>query len=231
MKNQPNASKILQKCHLFAETGPEIREILAGMALVKRYPRGRLIFRQDDPAPGIFVMASGMVRLYKVAPSGKEHVLHLAGPGDTFAEVAVIGPFPCPANAEALEASVCLLLPAQPFLQALGESHDMCLQVMGGMATWVRQLVGLMEGLVLRDASGRVARYLIAAGGDRQPAVRLPGRKRDIASHLNMTSESFSRALRHLRESDLIEERKDSRIAILNPQALRAVAEDLFPEI
>jgi len=231
MESQADAPDILTKCHLFAETDPEIRERLVEMALVRRYPRGRLIFRQDDPTPGIFVMASGMVRLYKVAPSGKEHVLHLAGPGDTFAEVAVIGQFPCPAYAEALEASVCLLLPAQPFLQALRESHDMCLQVMGGMASWVRQLLGLMEGLVLRDASGRVARYLIAAGDDRQPAVRLPGRKRDIASHLNMTSESFSRALRHLRESGLIEEREDSGISILNPRGLHAVAEDLFPEI
>ena len=72
-----------------------------------------------------------------------------------------------------------------------------------GMAGWVRQLAGLMEGIVLRDAASRVARYLIETGGDQEPKVQLPGRKRDIASHLNMTSESLSRALRHLREIGL----------------------------
>ena len=224
-------AEVLQGCDLFAGVEPESRRRLAGMAVAKQYSRGAMIFREGDPPPGIFVVASGMVRLYKLAPNGKEHVLHLAGPDETFAEVAVIGEFPCPAYAEALEASTCILLPTSPFLRALRQSHDMCLQMMSGMTSRFRRLVGLVEGIVLRDAAGRVARYLMEAGGHPGPVVRLPGRKRDIASHLNMTGESFSRTLRLLRESELIEERKDGGLSILNLDGLRAVADGLFPEI
>ena len=222
----------LRKCHLFSSVESESLKRLVEMAVVKRYRKGRQIFREGEPAPGIFVVVSGTVRLYKLAPSGKDHVLHLAGPEESFAEVAVIGEFPCPAYAQALEACTCVLLPTVPFLRALRQSHDMCLQMMAGMTARFRGLVGLAEGIVLRDAAGRVARYLIgAAGGDPEPVVRLPGRKRDIASHLNMTGESFSRTLRLLREEELIEESEDGGLLILDLEGLRAVADGLFPHI
>jgi len=221
----------LQSCGLFAELGVNERRELARMAVYRGYAKGDVIFRQGEEAPGIFVVASGMVRLYKIAPSGKEHVLHLAGPGDTFAEVAVIGRFACPAFAEAVEQSTCLLLPSDSLLASLRRSHGMCLQLLTGMATWVRHLVGLMEGIVLRDAASRVARYLIEAGGDQEATVRLPGRKRDIASHLNMTSESLSRALRHLREAGLIQEGPEGILKVLDAERLRDGAQGLFPEL
>jgi CRP/FNR family transcriptional regulator, dissimilatory nitrate respiration regulator len=225
-----NVAEVLQACNLFARVGPEILDRLVGMALVRRHAKGEVIFRQDDPTPGIFVVVSGAVRLYKVAPNGKEHVLHIAGPGDTFAEVAVIGRLPCPAHAEALEVGTCVMLPDGPFVEALHESHTMCLQMMSGMAFWVRRLVDSMEGIVLRDAAGRVARYLIDAGGNEGTTVRLPGRNRDIASHLNMTSESFSRTLRYLREAKLIKEGRGSNLTILDADGLHAVADDMAPK-
>lgn len=231
MRREINVAEVLQACNLFARVEPEILDRLVEMAVVRRYVKGDVIFRQKDPTPGLFVVGAGAVRLYKLAPNGKEHVLHLAGPGDSFAEVAVIGQFPCPAYAEALEVSTCVMLPYGPFLSALQDSHPMCLQMMSGMAFWVRHLVDSMEGMVLRDGAGRVARYLIEVGGDEGTAVRLPGRKRDIASHLNMTGESFSRTLRYLREAKLIKEGKGNVLTILSTDGLRAVADDIFPKL
>jgi CRP/FNR family transcriptional regulator, dissimilatory nitrate respiration regulator len=199
------------------------------MARVKRYARGTVVFRQGEPCPGVFILGTGLVRIFKTAPSGKEHVLHFVEPGHTFAEVAAIGGFPCPAYAEAIKDSTCVLLPTGPFAQALREDHALCLQIMVSMAFWVRHLVGLMEDIVLRDAAGRLARYLLEACGSEKDLFVLRSLKKDLASHLNLTSETLSRTLRRLVDAGLIEQRAGGRLRIVRREDLERLANGLFP--
>ena len=89
------------------------------MARIQEFPKGKVIFREGDDCPGTYVLYRGRVRVFKIAPNGKEHVLHFAYPGMSFAEVACIGRFDSPAFAEATEDTECVLLPQRAFLQVL----------------------------------------------------------------------------------------------------------------
>lgn len=223
-------AEILAGCAFFSQVEGASRKRLVRMAVRREYRKGETIFREGDPAPGVFVVGRGLVRVFKLAPSGKEHVLHLAGPGMTFAEVAVLGNFPCPAFAEALEETACLLLPVEPFMRALRDDHQFSLQILSSMGMWVKSLVSLLEDIVLRDAAGRVAGYLLQAQAEQGAAISLPGLKRHIASHLNLTSETLSRTLRQLREERLIRE-DESGLVILDAPGLKRIAEGYFPRI
>ncbi|MCY2952444.1 MAG: Crp/Fnr family transcriptional regulator [Planctomycetota bacterium] len=198
---------------------------LLEMSQIRRFQRGQIIFRQDDPCPGVFIVGSGLVRVYRISPAGREHVLHLVSPGATFAEVATIGSFDCPAFAEALEDTVCLLLPADRFSRALREDHQLCLQLMASMAGWVKHLLGLVEDITLRDAIGRVARYLLAAANGRNGRVQLPSLKKHLASHLNLTSETLSRTLRRLMDMELIEATDEQGLVVKDHEQLAVIAQ------
>ncbi len=225
-----NTAAVLASCSFFSHVDEASRKRLARMAVRREFKKGEVIFREGEPAPGVFIVAEGLVRVYKLAPSGKEHVLHLASPGMTFAEVAVLGAFPCPAFAEALEDTICALLPSETFTRALREDHGLCLQILSGMAMWVKSLVSLLEGIVLRDALGRVAAYLLQAHADQGPIISLPGLKKHVASHLNLTSETLSRTLRQLREDRVISE-NESGLVIQDLKGLERIAEGFFPRI
>ena len=172
-----------------------------------------------------------MVRVFKTGPGGKEHVLHIVGPGGTFAEVAAIGGFDVPASAEAIAATLCALLPREPFRRALAEDHELATGMMTGLTLWVRHLVNLMEDVVLRDAAGRLARYLLQFPPDAEGRIELPGLKRHVASHLNLTSETFSRTLRRLLDAGMIAESDANRVQVLDRGRLEQVAEGLFPRL
>jgi CRP/FNR family transcriptional regulator len=228
----PNLSSldIIRKCSLLRGLEPNWQHALADAGLVRRYKKGTRIFRQGDECPGLFVVGQGLVRVYKIGPTGKEHVLHFAEPGRTFAEVAAIGNFTCPAHADTVEDTLCFVVPTDRFRQLVRTQPELCRQLLTGMALWVRQLVGLLEDLVLRDASGRVAGHLLQAdqSGGREPFV-LPMLKKDLASHLNLTSETLSRTLRRFADSGLIAMLEGQQIRILDFNALQDVAEGLLP--
>jgi len=225
-----NVAEVLHGCPFFSRVDDASRKRLLDMAAHRQFAKGEVIFREGDPVPGVFIVATGLVRIYKVAASGKEHVLHLCGPGSTFAEVAVLGEFACPAFAEAVEPTTCVLLPAAPFTKALHQDHRLCLQILTSMGIWVRSLVSLVEGLVLRDAVGRVAGYLLQSHAEQGTSVALPALKKHIASHLNLTSETLSRTLRQLREEKLIRE-DETGLVLENVEVLRQIAEGFYPRL
>lgn len=226
-----NVGAILDQCRLFSGIPLDSFSQLVSMTQIRKFTKGQRVFREGDACPGVFVVGSGLVRVFKTAPNGKEHVLHMVGPGHTFAEVAAIGGFDCPANAEAVAPTVCALLPTDRLQKALREDHGLCLGMMTGLTLWVRHLIGLMEDIVLRDAAGRLARYLLDAPTADDGAIELPTLRRHLASHLNLTSETFSRTIRRLTDAGLIESSDENRLRLLDHEKLRMVAEGMFPKI
>ena len=82
-----SALEIIGNCRFFGGLEGDTLSRILSMAIVRHYRPGEVIFRVGQPCPGIFVVGTGQVRVYKLAPSGKEHVLHFALPGMTFAVV------------------------------------------------------------------------------------------------------------------------------------------------
>jgi len=214
---------ILATCELVRGISPGNRRTLLGMAKKLVLETGKVVFKQDDPCPGMYCVGSGVVRIYRLGAGGKEHTLHMAGPGQTFAEVAVIGGFASPAYAEVAQTAECVLLPNQAIQAFLRADHAFCLELLVGMSHWVRRLTDLLEDITLRDASGRVARHLLHAAPDAKGTIGLAGLKKHIASHLNLTSETFSRVMRKLADADVVEIIDDKRLRVLDRASLESL--------
>lgn len=213
-------ARIVASSSVFAAASATHHRQLAELSRVVTYAKDEVIFRQDEPVPGMYIVHTGLVRVYKIAPSGKEHTLHLAAPTQTFAEVAAIAGFPCPAWAQAVEVTSALLLPSEAFSALLRQDHALCLELLTGMGLWVRHLTNLLEDIVLRDASARVARLLLAAPRDEEQVCLLAGLKKHLASQLNLTAETLSRTLHRFNEAGYVTILEDQRIRIRDEQAL-----------
>lgn len=215
---------IIATSSVLGSVSPDRQRQLADLSRLVKYDKGEVIFKQGDDVPGMFIVQSGLVRLYKIAPSGKEHTLHLAAPSQTFAEVAAIADFPCPAWAEAVENTHALLLPTAALAAMLRQDHSLCLELLTGMGTWVRHLTNLLEDIVLRDAAARVARLLLASPRDQNQVCTLPGLRKHLASQLNLTAETLSRTLHRFSEAGHICTLEDQRIQIRDVSTLATLS-------
>ena len=104
---------------------------------------------------GFTILITGQVKLFKTSPDGKEYILRLVGPGETFAEAAVFGEIPYPATAIALEECQTLFFPKGPFLHHLAESPALARNMLATLSRLMFHLTKQLEDLSLKEVSAR----------------------------------------------------------------------------
>ncbi len=216
----------MRSCSFFGGMDEETLRLIRPAAKRIQQPRGTVVFHEGEPCHGFYVVESGAVKLYKESPDAKEHVLHIAMPGDCFGEAALFLGTGYPASAAAVQDSALILLRKDEFLQVLRDNPDVGFSLMASMATWAHRLVRSIEALTLKDAGARFAGYLLAklppdaADGS---VVNLGMPKQVLASHLGMTGETLSRLLARF-EADGTIATEGRKIRVLSIEDLSDIA-------
>jgi CRP-like cAMP-binding protein len=222
--------QILRRIYLFSGIAPADLETLARMAVRKTFPRQTPIFWEGKDAQGFYILITGQIKLVKSSPEGKEYIIRLVGPGETFAEAAVFGEIPYPATAIALEDCQTLFFPKGPFLHHLAASPTLARNMLATLSRLMFHLTKQLEDLSLKEVSARLARYILercqATHGElaRGLQCELPTTKTQLAAYLGTISETLSRTLSRFKSLGLIEVDK-GKITILDPVALQKIAQ------
>lgn len=88
--------------------------------------------------------------------------LELSIPVIKWKEAAMFAQQRYPASARTVAKSRLLFFPETLFLGLLRGNPDLCFNLMGSMATYLRRLVDSIESLTLKSASARVSGYLLS---------------------------------------------------------------------
>jgi CRP-like cAMP-binding protein len=224
-----NIDSVLKKSPLFSGLDDREMSEIETISASKRYPKGTLIFSEDEEAKGFFVVISGRVKIYKLSPEGKEQILHIISPGQTFAEAALFDGCTYPAFAESLAETRVLYFPRKSFVNLIRKNPQMSLNMIASLSHWLRKFVSLVEELSLKDVSARLSQYLMdlsaqsGRSSERGIEFKLDISKSQLASQLGTVSETLSRALRKLRDGKIIEV-EGKKITILQKEALEEIS-------
>lgn len=127
--------------------------LLAG-ALTCRFHKGETIFRQGDPAGGVYFIRSGRVQISIQLPDSRDVVLAVANAGDTVGDLAALDGGPRTGTATALEATTAEYVPPEMFESGLSAAPGAVLRLLRVMIARLRRTGGLVEaltGLSLHD--------------------------------------------------------------------------------
>ena len=215
---------IIKQCHLFVGVTVDDLKLLMSVCRTRQVGRGEILFEQGEAATGFYVVATGKVKVYKLSPEGKERILHIILPGNTFADAAIFDDGCYPAFAETLEASTLLFFPKKEFLDLLHRHSQLAINLIAGLSKSLRQFITQIDDLTFRDVPARLARYLVGLGGDRMVSVTLPFPKAQLASNLGTASETLSRTFRKLTDEEIIRV-QGKIIEILDADRLIALAD------
>ncbi len=220
----------LKAIPLFA--GLEVADLqqLEAIAAPRTLGRGEHLFFEDDPSEGFFAVESGLIKIYKIAPDGREQVPYLIGPGQTFALASIFGDELYLANAEAVQPSKLWLIAKTPFLDLVRAEPELAVKLLAYFAQWMKRLLALVETLSLKNVEARLAEYILSrAQVEGRPTddgivLSLDVEKKMLAAHLGTISETLSRSLKKLKDRGFI--REDGPLIIITDlEGLRKMAE------
>lgn len=215
----------LKRINIFSFLEENILLKLAKICGVKTYQAGEYVFREGEKGKGFFGIAKGKVKIYKSNLEGKEHILHVLGEGDIFAEVVLGGDYNYPANSVCLEESKLIFIPKDKFKKLFKEEPDLALKLIYFFSLRLKELVHKVEVLSLKEVPQRLALYLYSLSKKQdKDELDLEINKSMLAYLLGTIPETLSRSFKKLKELNLIE-LSNKRVKILDIQALKQFAQ------
>jgi CRP/FNR family transcriptional regulator, nitrogen oxide reductase regulator len=205
-------------------TDTERRRVLSE-AMERRLEKGDILFRQDEPAQALHVMAEGRVKLTQLTPEGQEVAVRLCGPGEVFAGIAALDGKTYPFTATAVEASRVLLwrrAGLRDLFHAVPRLERNVLDVVGAHA---REMLDRFRELATEPVPRRLARALIRlVPGDGPEAVVEGVTQQTLAEMAGTTLYTVSRVLSEWESGGAIRTGR-GRIHVLSLDRLREIAE------
>ncbi len=222
------ATSLLRRAPYFANLPDDVLIALARVAGCRRYARGQMIFLEGEPCAGLFIVATGEVKIFKLSSQGREQILQHLGPESTFNEVAVLDGGPNPASAAAVTDATLYCIHRDDIRQLASTYPELAWALIESLAQRARHLVAMVEDLSLRSVKARLARLLLAEAERTSHADTLDRSHMisqvEMAARLGTVREMVGRALRDLAEDGLITFDRH-RIVIRDRGRLKAVAE------
>lgn len=217
---------IISQAPLFNGLSQEQLSQIRQIAIDKFYNKGKTVFLESDDCNGFYIVVAGKVKIYKVSLEGKEHILHIYGPGNPFGEVPVFSGRKFPANAEAILKSHLLFIPRPAFVDLISENPSLSLNMLAVLSMRLRQFTVQIENLSLKEVPARLASYLVYLADEQATGdfVFLTISKGQLASLLGTIPETLSRILAKMSKQDLIQV-EGRNIKLLNRNGLEELAQ------
>ena len=204
-----NKAGLLQSIPLFASLPDHELEALARSLGKRTFGKGMILFHRGSPGQTLYIIESGMVRIFSLSESGQEITVNLYGPGELFGEMAVLDRRTRSAGALCMERTVTYTLHRDVFLRCLERDAALAHGVIELLSARLRYTTRHLESLAFLDVYGRVAAKLLElgeryTGQGHGSELDLRLTQGELATWVAASRESVNKVLSQFRDQGLI---------------------------
>lgn len=191
-----NPIELIRNAKFFNELSESACERLAALSHRKTVKKRDVLFMEESEGNAVYLLVSGSIQLVKTNMDGKETVIKTVKQGELFAEVILFERPRYPVTAIARTEAEVIELPRAGFLKLLDEPefrNDFMAMLMARQ----RYLAGRIQQMTSMDVEERFRGFLREHYGE-QEGITPDLSKKDIASAIGATPETFSRLIQKL---------------------------------
>ena len=191
-----NPSGLIRNAKFFSELSEVACGKLAKLSRRRSVKKRDILFMESAKGDAVYLLVSGSIQLIKTNLDGKETVIKTVKEGELFAEVILFEKPRYPVTAIARTEAEVIELPRTGFLNLLNE-EEFRNDFMAMLMAKQRYLAERIQQLTSMDVEERFTEFLREQYGE-QARITPDLSKKDIASALGATPETFSRLLQKL---------------------------------
>lgn len=190
--------------------------------------RKHTIWKAGAAASTIFLVRSGIVKLYKVSDEGRELTLQFLAKDALFGELAVVSDLPHDTSAEAYEDASLVAIGKDDFVRVMMRHPPMALRMIKLVGERRQRLENRVESLLFRSAHARLAGLFLdlaqsfGVRDSRGVIINLKLTHKEIASLIGATRETVSFAILDLRADGLVVS-EGKRVILVDEPRLKAL--------
>ncbi len=196
------ARALLGQSGLFRQLGAHERDTLFARARIEKYAAADTIFATGSPGGSMLAVLNGSIRISVRAPSGKEVVLALLGPGDICGEIALLGGKERTADARAATDCSVVVLERRDVLAFFAQYPRAWAGVADVLCERLRFVDRQIAEFALSSVAVRLARALLRLAAPDKHAAEGAGSaqvdltQRELGNFIGATRESVNKHLR-----------------------------------
>ncbi len=199
-------------------------ESIADLFYQKTIGKGEIITFEGDPGEALYFVVSGAVKCFKTSRDGKEQILQIVLPGNSFNDVAVFDGGQTPTSTEAMSLVSLFVISRQDMQRILEDYPKLVTSVIAILSQKIRHLLNLVEDLSFRQVISRIARILLEYADGAGPKPKLT--QQEMAAMAGTAREVVGRSLKTLQEEGLIRMERN-RLVIANKEGLAQMVDSV----
>lgn len=197
---------ILGRLPVFSDLNKEHLFELSKLAVERYLNRGQFLFREGEPAECLYVVVSGMVKILKHSPSGKDFIVAFCASGEMLGDVILFSDKPHPSAAQAIIDSKVLVIKNDDFLAFLRVHSDLTFKVfrriLNTTAAWLFENAVRLTGLAAETAEHRLAYTLYTLS--LKFGLTIPFTRQEIAEMAGTSTETAMRFISRLKQIGVV---------------------------
>ncbi|MCV7433668.1 Crp/Fnr family transcriptional regulator [Mycolicibacterium bacteremicum] len=152
---------VLGRTAIFQDVDAEAMAILTQELEFLTFPRNHTIFVEGEPGDRLYVLIEGKVKVGRRSGDGRESLIAVMGPGDTFGELALFDPGPRTATVATLTEVRVAAVPRQALGVWIADRPQIAEQLLRVLARRLRRTNDDLCDMIFTDVPGRVAKQLL----------------------------------------------------------------------
>ena len=212
--------ELIKAIPYFSGLSPAELDSLKGLIFETTAERGEFILLESEPADALYFVVSGVMKVFKTSADGREQILQIVRPGESFNDAPVFDGGPNPASAQAMGPVVLYGINNSDMGAILRTHPQVALNVIHVLSQKLRHLVSLVEDLSFKHVTARLAKILLEYAGDGVGSAKPRLTQQEMAAMAGTAREMIGRSLKEL-EVEKIIRLEHHRIVVADKEALK----------